>query len=443
MRELLKRAMIVSDQAEVFSHGYSLDDVSFQDAKLQDIESSMQTGVSLRIIKEGKLGFAYTRNLKDRDELVENALISLSGQVAADYEFPLTKEVPRLNVSNSALSGVTNSQLVDEGSRICDLLRSQTDADIGATLITTTHRTRLMNSTGTDLSDEGTRYAGFAVLGFPGSGSRFFRMCTSTGFLAMSGETINELVFLYRSGNKSVVPKGGRMKVLFMPNSLITFNWRLTSGLSSKSVHEGTSQLASKVGEKIVSDQITLSDDPLDDSQPLSRGFDDEGIACRKLTMIENGVLKSFFTDVKYAQKLGTESSGHGYRTRLWGGEPSMLTPMPALAHLRMEPGDADFNELLKLMDTGLIVEGALGFHSGNIPNGDYSIGANPGFYVENGKIVGRVKDAMISGNIYDTLQNVIAVGKRAVPTWATSFWHSSVMPPLLCDNVSVTTQKS
>lgn len=443
MRELLEQAMKVADQAEVFGHSYSLDVVSFQNAKLQDIESSLQTGVSLRIIKDGKLGFAYTRNLKDRKELVQNALVSLSGQVAANYSFPHTTEVPRLRDTTSDLSGVTNSDLVDEGGRICDWLQSETDADIRTELLTTKQQIRVLNSAGTTLRDDDCRYTAFATVGFPGSGSRFLRMNTSTGFSPMPEDAINDLVTLYRAGKTNVVPRGGKMKVLFMPNSLITFNWRLASGLSGMSVHEDISPLAAKMGEKVLSDKITYRDDPLDDSQPLARSFDDEGVVGGRLTMIDRGVLRGFFSDVKYAQKLGVGSTGHGYRTALWGGEPSMLTPMPALSHLRMAPGDADFDELLKLMGTGLIVEGALGFHSGNVPNGDFSIGANPGFYVENGEIVGRVKDAMVAGNVYETLSSVIAVGSKAHPTWALSLWQSTVMPPVLCDNVSVTTKKS
>lgn len=443
MRKLLEKALKLSDQAEVYGHSYDMNVVSFQNARLQDIESSMQTGVSLRLIKDGKLGFAYTRNLNDRDELIQNALASLNGQVAAVYDFPLTEMVPGISAADGDLSGCSSSNLVDEGSRICDSLKSQTDADIRAELFTTRQRVELVNSAGTDLSAEDKRYGAFATLGFPGSGSRFLRLVTASGFAPMPDESIAQLVRLYRTATRNVVPKSGRMKVLFMPNSLITFLWRLSSGLSGRSVDQKTSPIAYKMGERIISEQITFSDDPLDISQPLARAFDDEGVACKKLTLIDKGILKAFFTDIKYAQKLGARSTGHGYRTELWGGEPGMLTPLPALAHPRIAPGSADFNGLLKLMGTGLIVEGALGFHSGNIPNGDFSVGANPGFWVENGEIVGRVKDAMVSGNVYETLQDVIAVGKPAIATWAASIWDSTVVPALLCDNVRVATQSS
>lgn len=70
--------------------------------------------------------------------------------------------------------------------------------------------------------------------------------------------------------------------------------------------------------------------------------------------------------------------------------------------------------------------------HSGNIPNGDYSVGVCPALYVEGGEIVGRVRDAMVAGNAWQTLQDVVAVGDTVQPTWG------GRAPPILCDGVSV-----
>ncbi|MCK4858335.1 MAG: hypothetical protein KAT58_10225 [candidate division Zixibacteria bacterium] len=99
---------------------------------------------------------------------------------------------------------------------------------------------------------------------------------------------------------------------------------------------------------------------------------------------------------------------------------------------MRIEPGDKSLADLIQFMGTGLIVDAIQGAHSGNIPNGDYSVGIASGFYVENGEIIGRVKDAMIAGNIYDSLNRVIAVGDTLYPC------HASWAPAILFDQVSV-----
>ena len=82
MEKLLEMAKKLSDQAEVYSRESTYNSVSFQDSKLHDLDSVFQSGVSLRIIKDGKLGFAYTRNLIDRQELLDNALTSLKESVS-------------------------------------------------------------------------------------------------------------------------------------------------------------------------------------------------------------------------------------------------------------------------------------------------------------------------------------------------------------------------
>jgi PmbA protein len=228
------------------------------------------------------------------------------------------------------------------------------------------------------------------------------------------------------------------MKVLFMPNGLTALKWRIFSGTSGKSVYDEVSPLAGKTGEKVFSETLTIVDDPVDDRFPEARAFDDEGVACTPLTLVENGTLRGFYCDLNYAEKLGTSSTGHGYKTLRFGGDTLALKPVPALQHMRIEPGTASFADLMGSIDRGIILEGGLGPHSGNIPNGDYSVGVSPGLYVENGEIVGRVKDAMVAGNIYETLKNVVAVGDRLYPSFA---WGGGWLPPLLCDDVSVATK--
>jgi len=87
-------------------------------------------------------------------------------------------------------------------------------------------------------------------------------------------------------------------------------------------------------------------------------------------------------------------------------------------------------------MDKGIVVAGALGAHSGNIQNGDFSIGLSPGLYVDNGEIVGHVKDAMIAGNIYNAMKNVIDIEDTCYPVSAGTF------PAIIFDNISVATRK-
>jgi PmbA protein len=215
--------------------------------------------------------------------------------------------------------------------------------------------------------------------------------------------------------------------VLLLPEFVYALLWRLDVGTNARNVYEKASPLTGRVGERVLSDKLTITDKPLDDRLPGARAFDDEGTPCRDLTLFERGVLRSFYNDRFYARKTGTEPTGHGFR-----GDVT-TRPMPSLTHLSMAPGEHSLAELLKLMGRGVIVAGLMGAHSGNILNGDYSIGLSPGLWVEDGTIVGVVKDAMVAGNVYEDLKNVVGVGDTARVAFSGHF------PALLLDNVSFT----
>jgi len=152
----------------------------------------------------------------------------------------------------------------------------------------------------------------------------------------MPDDAVGQITELYNSSSKVVEPKGEKMKVMFMPNSTLALRWRILSGTSSKSVYEKTSPLADKRGEKIFDEKLTIYDDPLNDKYPGARPFDDEGVACKPLTIVEKGVLKSFFYDLNYAHKLSAGPTGHGYRVAQWGGDPVTTKPAPAITHMNI-----------------------------------------------------------------------------------------------------------
>ena len=440
MEQLLQMAKKVCDKAEVYSVEYTDNSIFFENAKLNNMDSKFQSGVSLRIIKGGKLGFAYTRNLTSREELIWNALDSLKGGVEAGYDFPLTEELPGLDTYDSSLENLSSTKLVDECARVCDLFKSKTDSEIEITSFAHVGNIRIINTAGTDVSMKAAEYGVLVNMIYPGTGVGIWRVFKSKKFEKMPDDMVKEMIELYNLSSPVVEPKGGRMKVMFMPGAMNTLYWRILSGTSSRSVYEKVSPVADKVGEKIFDERITIYDDPLNDKYPKARSFDDEGVACAPLTIVENGVLKSFFYDLDYANKLNTKSTGHGYRTAelflALTADPVTLKPIPALSHMRIKPGNKSFSQMVRSINRGIILEGALGPHSGNIPNGDYSVGVCPGLYVENGEIVGRVKDAMVAGNIYETLKNVVDIGDKLYPC-SDGAW----VPAILCDNVSVATK--
>jgi PmbA protein len=64
----------------------------------------------------------------------------------------------------------------------------------------------------------------------------------------------------------------------------------------------------------------------------------------------------------------------------------------------------------------GIIIDQTLGAWAGNVESGDFSAQVHLGYRIDHGEIVGRVKNAVVSGNVFDALANLAAIGDE--PVW-------------------------
>jgi PmbA protein len=435
MEKLLEMAKKAADQAEIYSLEETADTIRYENAALKDIESKTQSGISLRVIKDGKLGFAYTKNLLNRQEFLRNALDSLRGGVEAFFDFPKTMNAPHVESFDPSAEDLTSASIVEECQRVGDRIALSTKGQINVGGSRHISRVRVINSHGTDLTRTSSVYSFGAEVLYPGSYACISGQVVDKKFKKAPQETITFISDLYNQSLKEVPLKGGEMKVLFLPEALYALIWRLQSATNGRNIYQKVSPVLDKKGEKILDEKFTLFDDPLNDREPDARGFDDEGTPCRLFSIINRGVLENFYYDLFYAGKLKTISTGHGYKGSMWGGETVSFRPSPALEHLYVKPGTKSWRQLIGLMDRGVIVAGAMGAHSGNILNGEFSVGLSPGLVVERGEIMGHVKDAMVAGNVFDTMTRIIEMEDTLHPSYTGNY------PAILFDRVSVATK--
>lgn len=435
MEKLLEMAKKAVDQAEVYSLEETADTIRYENAALKDIESKTQSGLSLRVIKDGKLGFAYTKNLLNREEFLQNALNSLRGGVEAFFDFPKTVNAPHVESFDPSIEDLTSASIVEECQRVSDALVPGTTGQVNVGASRHISRVRVTNSHGTDLTRTSSVYSFGAEVLYPGSYACISRQVADRKFKKAPQETIAFISSLYNQSLKEAPLRGGEMKVLFLPEALYTLMWRLQSATNGRNIYQKVSPVLDKLGEKILDGKFTLFDDPLNDREPDARGFDDEGTPCRVFSLINRGVLENFYYDLFYAGKLKKTPTGHGYKGSMWGGETVSFRPSPALEHLYVKPGSKSFQQLIGLIDRGVIVAGVMGAHSGNILNGDFSVGLSPGLVVERGEIVGHVKDAMVAGNVYDTMTRIIEMEDTLHPSYTGNY------PAILFDRVNVATK--
>lgn len=167
----------------------------------------------------------------------------------------------------------------------------------------------------------------------------------------------------------------------------------LISAISGGSLYRKSSFLLDSLGKSVTSKAISIQEDPFILRGLASSPFDNEGVAVKARTLVENGVLQGYVLSSYSARKLGMTSTGNA------GGNHNLI-----VSH-----GDLDLNGLLKKMGTGLLVTELLG-HGLNMVTGDYSRGA-AGFWVENGVIAYPVEEITIAGNMKDMLMQIVDIG--------------------------------
>jgi PmbA protein len=164
--------------------------------------------------------------------------------------------------------------------------------------------------------------------------------------------------------------------------------------------------------------------------RPASRFCDDEGVPSRRTPLIEKGVVANFIYDLQTAALAGTKSTGNGSRSLA-------SLPTPSLSAVVIEEGDTSFEDMIADIKDGLVVEELMGAMMGNVLGGDFSGNVLLGYRVKDGKLVGRVKDTMVSGNIYEALKDVAAIGNK-------SRWVGGMVltPHIYCPGLAVSAKK-
>jgi PmbA protein len=192
--------------------------------------------------------------------------------------------------------------------------------------------------------------------------------------------------------------------------------------ISGPAITRGTSFLKDAMGQKIFSDAITITDDPLRKRGLASHAWDAEGIAARKRALIENGILTTWLLDARSARQLGMQPTGH--TTRGLAG-----TPHPSATNLYIENGALSPQQMLQQFGTGFLVTETIG-HGTNLLTGDFSVGAS-GFWVENGEPAYPVSEVTIAGNLKDMFATMIAANDL-------EFRYSTNAPTLVVPRMTI-----
>lgn len=217
-------------------------------------------------------------------------------------------------------------------------------------------------------------------------------------------------------------PETGMYPVLFDERISSSLIGHLLSACNGSAVARGSSWLQDNLGEAVLPDHMSLTEDPHRPRMGGSRPFDAEGLPTQVRNIIDNGVLTGWTLDLSSARKLDLQSTGNATR----GASSS---PSPSNWNLSLTQGNQSRADLMRDMGTGLLVTSMIG-STINPNTGDYSRGAS-GMWIENGEIAYPVNECTIAGNLRDML-------RRIIPANDARPYLSRVVPSLLIEGMAL-----
>lgn len=226
---------------------------------------------------------------------------------------------------------------------------------------------------------------------------------------ARCADDLTDVNTLAQSAAKRTVDRLGAKKIKTQKVPVL-FSSRVSSGLfssfigaiSGSNLYRKNTFLLNTLGQQIFPEYIRVYERPHLLRALGSAPFDGEGVATRPNVFVENGCIHQYVLGCYSARKLGLETTANS------GG----------VFNLTIDSTAGDLDELLRKMDTGLLVTELMG-QGVNILTGDYSRGAS-GFWVQGGKILHPVEEITIAGNLKEMFRNILAIGADRNPSIST-----------------------
>jgi len=379
-------------------------EVEVRKQKIEKIQESIESGLSIKLYVNGKYSTHSTNRLKknELERFIKEAILGTNYLAEDKYRSLPDRhlcydgEEKDLKLFDSSYDTIDPRQKID--------LAMQVEAEtIGMDdrIITVSgsygdgsYRSYMVLSNGVEGFKESTSYSVSASASINGGDSRpsDYHYNAARFWNQLSGEGVGKYAVeraLRKIGAKKI--KSGKMEMLIENRSVGRVFSSLLQPLFGYNIQQKRSFLEGKIGHKIATDLLTITDNPFIESGRNSRLYDSDGLAARKMAVIENGVLRTYYIGDYYGKKLDMEPT------------------TGSSSNLIFKSGTKNLEGLTKDMDEGILVTGFNGGNS-NPATGDFSVGVE-GFYVKKGVIIHPVSGMNITGNHKDVWNQLIAVG--------------------------------
>ncbi len=396
--------------------GWSRDtEVRAYDGEVEHFVSADSAGVGIRVISEGRQGLSWAGVLDEAAlaeclaEARDNATFG-SVDPHAGLAEPDGVEPVQLRLYDERLLEVPTDEKIRLAIEVEALVRAGDPRISGvesADYADSVSATAIASTTGIRTAGAETSvYVGTYALAAD-------EVDTTTGFGFSVGRTVQDLD-VQAAADEAVErcvrllgarkAASERLTVVLHPYVTSQFLGLVAEMLSGEAVLRGRSPFAGRVGESIAASSLTIFDDATDPDAPTASDSDGEGLACRRVPLVTEGVLQGYLHNAYTARASGTRSTGSAQRSprSAPGVGPHVVSVLP---------GPHSLEQVLASVGDGLLVHEVAGLHSGVNPvSGDLSVGAE-GVRIHGGELAEGVREVTIGSTLQRMLGDVVAVG--------------------------------
>lgn len=367
-------------------------------------------GICFRALHDGKMGYASTELMEEEEmkSLVRRARANAEATEKADTVGIFGGSESYATLENQGFAPVGAAELKRLTKELAEEIYAASDKVTGGTAtygITAGFEVRLSNSHGLDLSTKcGINAIQLgAVICDDGKYENEYNIKELKGDVdlkALAKKTVDDAILKANAG----LVETGKYNVVLDAKQMRTILSVYSSAFSAKMAQMGMSLLAGKEGEKIASDIVTITDDPMRDGVSIQTNFDAEGVAAFRKSVVEGGVLKTLLHNRETAAIAGVESTANASKGSY--ASPVAISPYAFC----LEAGDRSEAELLQMAGDGIYITELKGLHAGANPiTGDFSL-ESAGFRIKDGKLGEAVKSFTVAGNFFELLKSISAL---------------------------------
>jgi PmbA protein len=433
---------------EAFFTSSQTTEVAIRNSEILTQNKVDDSGAGFRVVVAGnRVGFACTNDLREKGvlEAGEKAFaIARMSSKTPNFAIPEASQLTKMSgLCDHEIAEITVEDAVDIAKRAVDAAEGfdkRVTVKDGHVFFSSGWR-GVVNTLGVDLEEEETKVG--IYLG--GSGEQEGEVTSSCYDLALSRKTDLQPEEVGRNLAERIVR-------MFKPKPLKSFQGHVVFGpeavsyqlcdvlvdaLKGGNVVVARSPWTQKLGQKVVSENLAITDSALLMNGFASRSFDDEGCSSQNTILIRNGRLESFLHDATSAKILGARNTGNASRfaggfemVHMIIGNGYRTKPEIYPSNIVIQAGSKTKEDLVSEMANGVLVESMAGFVQGG--SGLVSVQLSNAFLVHNGEIQHPVKGGMVSGVGFDWLKQVSLVGNDAKQ------FLNAVVPSLLVEDVRV-----